>query len=225
MSKRLPMIVGLLLVLIYFSLSIDPPRLLDQVINRMENLSYDLQLRISLHHLKKSSIVIVDIDDKSLKELGRWPWSRDKIAKLVQKIHAYGAAIIAMDIFFSEQEENAAKMLRKKLSEKNQLDPKMDAILKIEESSQANDLALSEQIKKSPSILAIGFLHKFETLNTLPEPLFKISQETNNELNFIQAQGYISNIPIVQNAAQGSGFINIYPDPDGIIRRAPMLIA
>lgn len=47
-------------------------------------------------------IVIAVIDEKSLDEIGRWPWPRTTIARLVDVLTSYGARVIAFDIVFSE---------------------------------------------------------------------------------------------------------------------------
>ena len=53
---------------------------------------------------KVDNVVIAAIDEKSLKELGRWPWSRYTIARLVNKLDRLGASTIALDIVFAEPE-------------------------------------------------------------------------------------------------------------------------
>jgi len=51
-------------------------------------------------------VALVLIDDKSIAELGRWPWSRSRLAAVVQQLKAAGARVIAFDILFSEPEEH-----------------------------------------------------------------------------------------------------------------------
>jgi len=51
--------------------------------------------------------IIVTIDEKSLSELGRWPWPRTVMAKLVDQLKAYGAKAVGFDIIFSEPDENS----------------------------------------------------------------------------------------------------------------------
>ena len=47
-------------------------------------------------------VSIVDIDEKSLKKLGQWPWPRTRIADLVANLTKLGAVVIAFDVIFSE---------------------------------------------------------------------------------------------------------------------------
>jgi len=54
-----------------------------------------------------ANIVIIDIDEKSLKALGQWPWSRDKMAKLLQNLSDLGVAIIGLDVVFAEADSSS----------------------------------------------------------------------------------------------------------------------
>ena len=50
--------------------------------------------------------MLATIDEKSLDEIGKWPWPRSKIAALIDRLSEEGASVIAMDIVFSEPDEN-----------------------------------------------------------------------------------------------------------------------
>ncbi len=62
---------------------------------------YDWQLR-RWTRTPADNVVIVAIDEQSLAELGRWPWSRAVHADVVQRIHASGARVIGLDVVFAE---------------------------------------------------------------------------------------------------------------------------
>ncbi len=64
-----------------------------------------LDLRCALQPVKKSiaPILHVDIDDKSLEELGRWPWPRIYHEKLTSILKELGAKQILMDVIFTEE--------------------------------------------------------------------------------------------------------------------------
>jgi adenylate cyclase len=51
-----------------------------------------------------SPVVLVVIDDRSIAELGRWPWSRKRFAEIVRRLHAAGAKVVAFDLLFTEPE-------------------------------------------------------------------------------------------------------------------------
>ena len=227
MNKRIPILLGMFLVALAVSISLFPSHQVGQFIERIEHLGYDLQLRAHLltkRHVMSSPVAIIDIDDKSLKAIGRWPWPRSKVAELVDALQKQEAAIIAFDVSFSEKEENIIQRILDRLKKTNVLTSSMTAHLEKNKLFFDEDSVLAKRLAKTHSILALSFLPRDQTHNILPAPLLTLSSQEKKELHFIRPRGYISNIPILQHAAMGSGFINIYPDSDGIIRRVPLLI-
>lgn len=70
-----------------------------------EDRFFDLRMKLTINKDKTDDrLVLAAIDDKSLSKIGRWPWSRTEIIKLVDKLNLYGAKVIAFDVFFSEPE-------------------------------------------------------------------------------------------------------------------------
>lgn len=158
-------------------------------------------------------IVIVDIDEKSLKELGQWPWPRNKVAKILYNLKNAGAGIIGLDIVFSEPDNSSPKKILKELNIDYPNAPDYDQIV-------------AKAVSKTPTIL--GYMFDFENSNgfSAPEiPAIFIEKDRPKKQNFIiQAKGVIPNIPIIQNSAYSSGFFNTIPDSDGIVRTAPLII-
>src|SRR5689334_16947275 len=100
MGKRIPTLIGLLLVAITAWLSITHIPSVQSFITDLASLAYDIQLsaRTITHFVPpKSPIVIIDIDDKSLTALGRWPWPRSELGLLIDKLHEAGVVVIALD--------------------------------------------------------------------------------------------------------------------------------
>jgi adenylate cyclase len=227
MSKRIPILFGFILVALAIWLLITPIKNIQLVIERLENLGYDLQLRTRVltdtkHH--QSPVAIIDIDDQSLKALGRWPWSRGQLATLTNELAKEGAAVIAFDIFFSEAEKNMAESVMQKLRANQRLTPDIAAGLTKELALFNDDKVFAQSLAATPSVLALGFLPRQQEQNQLPPPLLTLASSEQKELQIIKAFGYISNIPLLQQAAKHGGFINIFPDSDGIIRHAALLI-
>ena len=111
--QRVSAIIGVILsgYLIVLGLSIRPSD--NHWLNRLDFLFYDTRFNASLALTpakeSEQSVVILDIDEKSLAEEGRWPWSRHKLADLVELLAEYGAVVVAFDVVFSEPERNAVK--------------------------------------------------------------------------------------------------------------------
>lgn len=70
-------------------------------LTRVDNLLYDLGQRVYTQPVP-DDIVLVAIDESSLSQLGRWPWSRRLHAALIDRLKADGAKVIALDIVFAE---------------------------------------------------------------------------------------------------------------------------
>ena len=82
------------------------------LITQLDNIIYDTRLRLTMPGTVDERVVILDIDEKSLGKLGRWPWSRDKLAGLIDKLFSeYGVAIIGFDVVFAEADDGNALAL------------------------------------------------------------------------------------------------------------------
>ena len=77
-------------------------------IDKLENYTYDMRLNLLMPNTIDKRIVIVDIDEKSLVEQGRWPWGRDKMARLVNQLFAtYEINTLGFDVVFAEKDESS----------------------------------------------------------------------------------------------------------------------
>jgi len=80
------------------------------VLTRIEYLLYDLRFNLLLDYTKRDQsdhkIAIIDIDEDAIVEIGRFPWSRHKVATLIDKLGEAGVLVTAFDVVFSEAEEN-----------------------------------------------------------------------------------------------------------------------
>ena len=161
-----------------------------EIIKYFDNKIIDFYFQIRGKIPTTNNIVIVDIDEKSLQKYGRWPWDRDKIAKLITNITNANPNIIGLDIFFSEKTNK--------------------------------DSILYNALINSPTILSYAFNYdKNFKKNPLPPPLFSIIEK--GKRNLIKPKGYVSNIPLFYNDIP-TGFINIIPDIDGVVRNALILL-
>ncbi len=157
-------------------------------------------------------IVIVDIDEKSIKELGQWPWERDKVARIITNLSDSGAGIIGLDIIFSEADKTNPKRLAKVWG--------MDA-----SKMPDYDLMLSQTIATTPTIL--GYVFDFDVNNTNEAPLIPaiFVEKAKPDREFLPvASGVLTNLEIIQESGYSSGYMNNIPDDMGIIRSVPLLI-
>jgi len=158
-------------------------------------------------------IAIVTIDEKSLKQLGQWPWERHKIAKILHNLDTAGALIIGMDVVFAEKDNSSPHFIAKMYDMVKSGLPNFDQIL-------------AATIADTPVVLGYIFDLK-EQLNIDKFPLADVNIKESNFSNIDYmpaAKGVTLNLPIFQQQAISSGFLNYIPDESGIIRSIPMLI-
>jgi adenylate cyclase len=161
-------------------------------------------------------IVIVDIDEKSLRNLGQWPWPRIHMAKILENLSEAEAAVIGLDIVFSEPDNSSPKKIFRRYGIHDTDVPDYDAIL-------------AQTVAQTPTILGYFFdFTEAEEKNTreVPEiPAIFIERNKPDGIDFIlEAKNIVPNIPIIQRAAYSSGFFNTLPDRDGIVRSVPLLV-
>ena len=88
------------------------------VLQRLDDIIYDARLRSTMPQTLDERIVIVDIDEKSLAEVGRWPWGRNKVASLVEELlDRQKVALLGFDVVFAEADESSGLKRLKQLAQ------------------------------------------------------------------------------------------------------------
>jgi adenylate cyclase len=187
---------------------------------------YDLLL--SANKGASSSVpVIVDIDEKSLNEYGQFPWPRYRIAILLDKLRNLGASSIGLDMLFAEEDRASIHSIKKELSRDFGVNLKFG---EVPQGLRDNDQRLAEALSRGPIVLGYQFLFDAESNSKScflhPLHVNKLGYErTEKEAPlFLHARSVSCNLEMFSQAAVGSGFFNISPDPDGILRRVPLII-
>lgn len=160
------------------------------------------------------NIVIIDIDEKSLKALGQWPWSRDTVSTLLQNLAEYEVGIVGLDIVFAEPDNSSPKKVFQKLGLPS-------------ENVMDYDALLAQTIGDTPTI--VGYVFALSNDGIAPEAAPKsnaIIVEKNRPENSFLIKPYrtILNIPAIQENAYSSGYFNTIPDNDGVVRSIPLVM-
>ena len=227
MSKKLPIFIGLLFLGFFIWLSITTSAPVVYVLTRIDNIFYDIQLRIHIWShpgALKTNVAIIDVDDASLKELGRWPWPRSLLGKLVEELKQDGVVVVATDMMFSEPDVNTVNTILNALDAKKLTTPDISSALNQIAPEYEQDGIFAHSLQDLDSVLGMVLLPTRQQQGILPPPLLALTPVQAKDLSIPKASGYISNVPILEAAVKSSGFLNIFPDGDGIIRRAPMLM-
>ncbi|HEY6280186.1 MAG TPA: adenylate/guanylate cyclase domain-containing protein [Burkholderiales bacterium] len=199
--------------------------------HQLDAIIYDARLRFTMPRTADDRIVIVDIDEKSLAEEGRWPWRRDRLALMVDKLFdRYGAAVAGFDVVFAEKDESSGLAVLQDLSQKQfRDDPQFQNALAQVRPQLEYDKIFAASLKKHPVILGYYFSNdevagKYAAVNSLPQPVLPAGTFAGKKIDFISWNGYGANLSELQQAAAGAGHFNPIPDStDGVNRRVPML--
>lgn len=197
-----------------------------EVVKRLDYLIYDVRLRaIAAKPEIDPRIVIVDIDEKSLAEEGRWPWSREVVAKMVTTLtDDLNAAVVGFDIVFAEpQESDAIPALDSILSKKPQLKGALDALRPALQSEFDRDAQLATTLRERPVVLGYYFNQNPNIMSgSVPKALFKEQQLGGLSLQATDWLGFGANLPVLQKHTDG-GFFNPILDEDGTVRSIPLV--
>ena len=166
--------------------------------------AYDAILRATPTRPPGGRIVIVDIDGRSLTTVGQWPWRRDVIGQLISRLRDLGASIVALDIMFAEPD-------------------------RFEGFGTTPDEKLAETLAGGRVVL--GYAMTFDGASDAASPCFLhplglavMRRDDSSDEPYFHATGTVCNLPVLTKAANASGFLNAAPDPDGLLRRIPVLI-
>jgi adenylate cyclase len=171
--------------------------------------------------------VIIDIDEKSLKQYGQWPWPRYRIAILVDKLRNLGALSIGLDMLFAEEDRTSIHSIRKEILRDFGVDL---GFRQIPQDLRDNDRRLAEALSKGPFVLGYQFLFEEDSdsedclLHPLRVNKLRYDNAGRDSPPFIHARSVSCNLKMFSQAAAGSGFFNVSPDPDGMLRRVPLII-
>ncbi len=189
------------------------PKTLESFDNRLRDYMFILRGEVP----NSDNIIIIDIDDKSLKGIGQWPWSRDIVSQMLVNLTNSGVGLIAFDIVFAEEDRTNPINIIKKFN----IDTKQDI--------PNYDHIFAQTVAQTPTVLGYQFqLSKDDFLEqrspNIPAIFIEKNRNEINKDNVIKAHGTILNIPIVQDNAYSSGFFNNVPDESGIVRSVPLII-
>ncbi len=227
MKKHLIQIaLSLALALVFFGHSI---RLYEiPLITALDAHIYDLRLRMTMKGGVDERIVILDVDEKSLAELGRWPWNRETMARLVDKLFDdYGIAVLGFDVIFAEADTSSGWQSLAAIAGgvlKN--DSAYQSALRDLKPALDYDQRFTDALRKRKTVLGYSFTNHDTAHRSgqLPKPAIPEQAFKGRNVPFISWNGYGANLPEFQNAAASAGQVNPVFDADGISRRVPILV-
>lgn len=179
---------------------------------------FDQFQRLSPRPYTPAPVRIIAIDDRSLAELGQWPWPRVVLARLVQRLHELGAAAIVFDAVFAEPDRSSPNRMLERLHDFD-IPPELTRRLR---QLPDHDQLFAEAIAEAPVVL--GFAGTDRARQRRPRLLAGIATAGSNPRGFLkEIPGAIGNLPMLESAAAGQGSFALDQGEGGIVRQVPLL--
>ncbi|BEV13474.1 adenylate/guanylate cyclase domain-containing protein [Herbaspirillum sp. DW155] len=199
----------------------------NRLVERLDLFFYDLRMRVTKPALDPR-IVIVDIDERSIAELGRWPWSRDVVARLVEQMtRTYQAQSVGFDVVFAEPDTSSGYGRLEDLARGPLKDvPQLARQLRLLKPEMDYDARLADALRGQPVVMGYAFSNEAGAVvkGQLPPAAFAVADLGGRAVEAIRWRAYGANLPQLQAAARAGGFFNPVPDDDGLIRSVPLLV-
>lgn len=192
----------------------------------LEGKVYDSFVRSAPHRQVTGDVTVVDLDEESLASLGQWPWTRYRVSRLLEKIRESGASSIGLDMVFAEPDRTSPEHLPEEIRK----DPGVDGGRRgVPPEAGTSDQALARTLAAGPYVL--GYQFDFDAargtscvLHPLRAAVHSNEGETEFAGTLFDPPGVVCNLPVLGKAAGSSGFFNVTPDPDGVLRRIPLVV-
>jgi adenylate cyclase len=182
------------------------------LVRKIENISYDAYQSLFIEKSDFDGVVIIDIDEKSIGEIGQFPWRRDVFADLIKKLNQYGVSVITFDVFFSEEDKQNPKKILEEFNIKNST--VIDSDQKFLESIQSSNVVLP----------VLGDTSMYNKDNS-SKPKTNIISKGGDPLDYIYSfKNKITSLEKFNNAAKGVGTISYLDSSDAVLRSLPMFL-
>lgn len=196
-------------------------------INRLDAIIYDAKVRLTMPQSVDERVVILDIDEKSLGEIGRWPWGRDRVSQLVEKLFdQYGITLLGLDVVFAEPDESSGLKVLERLARSELKDSApFQSALQTLRPQLDHDGRFAQTLKGRPVILGYYLSGRGDGVSSgaLPAPVLPEGSFTGRDIPFTVWANHGGNLAEFQKAALSGGHFNPLVDFDGISRRVPLL--
>jgi adenylate cyclase len=198
-------------------------------LTQLDNILYDTRLNLSMPRGIDPSVVVLDIDERSLGEIGRWPWSRNLMAELITKLfERYGVEVLAFDIVWAERDTSSGIDTLDALAQKDLKQASgFRELYKSLRPGLDNDELFAKAMRGRPVVLGYYFSNEERAarVNAIPEPVLPRGSFAGRDIHFdTRWSGYTGNLAAYQKNAAAAGHFNPLVDDDGVTRRVPMLL-
>ncbi|KAB2937196.1 MAG: hypothetical protein EFKGCFLK_02049 [Rhodocyclaceae bacterium] len=199
-----------------------------EFIGRLDAIIYDNKIRLTMPKSVDDRVVILDIDEKSLGEIGRWPWGRDRVSELIGKLFdRHGIVLLGFDVVFAEPDDSSGLKALDGLSRRElKENAAFQAALQSLRPQLDHDGRFAQTLKGRPVILGYYLSGRSDGVSSgaLPPPVLPAGSFTGRSIPFTVWSSYGGNLAEFQKAALTGGHFNPLVDFDGISRRVPLIV-
>jgi serine phosphatase RsbU (regulator of sigma subunit)/CHASE2 domain-containing sensor protein len=168
---------------------------------------------------RSAPVVIVTIDEESLRRYGQWPWPRTWLARLVARLAEARPAAIGLDVLMPEPDRLSPGRLAGILEG---LDPVVTRKLA---GMPSNDAVLAEALRGRPVVLAVAGVDVPEAVSLAERGVSPVRAFGGDPARFVpRFEGGLHSIAPIEAAAAGRALVSVDPER-GVLRRMPMLAA
>jgi adenylate cyclase len=194
-------------------------------LSKLDAIAYDTRLKFTLPKQGDPQVVIIDIDEASLAKEGRWPWPRDKLARLTRQLFdRYQVRAIGFDVLFAEADRSSGIDVLDNFAEADLKGDKRYAEALAKRRPDLDfDARFADALRGKPVVLGFGFTDQAQEKGALPPPLFRSQDLGHGKIRILAEVGYAANFAPLEQAAAGSGHVDPAFDADNVVRRVPMV--
>ncbi len=210
-AQQIGVVIGLAIVTALAVLRASDPQLL----RLARDLTFDQYQRLLPRSFENQPVRVVDIDEASLREFGQWPWPRNRIAALVDRLSDMGAAAIAFDVLFAEPDRLSPRNVVRDVTG---VDPSLLGKL------PDNDEILSQSIAGKPVVLGFGLSNEGNYLPPVKAGFAYTGESPFGAPPAIRAATPLQ--PQLQANAAGLGHISLNPGTSSaVVRAVPLFLS
>jgi adenylate cyclase len=162
-------------------------------------------------------IVVIDIDEPTIRALGQWPWPRAVMAELTRRLTA-ASAVVGFNIYFIEPDRLSPDRLAAVLPHLDR--QTVDAL----QAEPQTDMLFAEAIRAGRVVLAEAADPEGRSASPPATPLAVLNGTPEMLLPWLpKLSGTLGPLPLLSQRAAGRGVSQLDPDEDGTVRVAPLL--
>ena len=165
-------------------------------------------------------VTIVAIDEQSLKQIGQWPWPRNRLAELIDAIGQHQPAAVGLDLFMPEADQTSPERVAANLP------PEQSALARELARLPSHEARLAHALRGVPSVLgAVGFdFPSFGTSSGMRS--MPLSVKGGDPLPFLKNYPHVlASLPELQAAVQGQAMLTVSRLEGGVVRRVPLVVS